>query len=506
MSVYALILQQSIIRPLTNEEYGRLAYYAPRVKRIQELCPLFPPRFHGNFIFETSVIAALASRWSMSQLLFPNVHVLRLDPARDQYRYLHALFGPQLRQISSDAAAFPGMQDVDSEEYRQMLVMLQEMAPLLTHFELKIDGVPFREPFGLPFGESLGEPLGEPFGELYPSTILSAMYATLRSFKHLVSVRTGALPIDMQTFRYLASLPQLEFMEARPADHIVERDFRWLYTSGHEVYFPSLREIYLQYDMDPGPLSTVLQHIRSSRLNVIHVKPFGQTVVSLDRALHLLSVVLSRSGMESITQLSITMPTQRLDGAALHEQHLEPLLRLGRLTHLKLRFGCPVVVTEAMLRRAAEAWPNIRELTLDPDFSQTESPVTLASLFPFAQKCPHLVVLGLPIDARLSLLSAELLHQARAGLVNGICPLERLIVGESDLLNQGSPMEYAEFLLDIFPRLRRVSSRLPHMLWLELSVDSIPRVARQRGREWKKSLDEPVRRVWGTPGLPTKKR
>ncbi|TBU31481.1 hypothetical protein BD311DRAFT_120319 [Dichomitus squalens] len=53
-------------RPLTDEEFGRLAYYTPRVKRVQELCSLFPSRFHGYITFETSILAALASLWSTS--------------------------------------------------------------------------------------------------------------------------------------------------------------------------------------------------------------------------------------------------------------------------------------------------------------------------------------------------------------------------------------------------------------------------------------------------------
>ncbi|TBU45635.1 hypothetical protein BD309DRAFT_1079224 [Dichomitus squalens] len=340
--------------PLTDEEFGRLAYYTPRVKRVQELCSLFPSRFHGYITFETSILAALASRWSTSQPLFHNLRVVRLNPAHDQYkvyyRYFHVLFGAQLRHISSDATAFSNSKDVEPEDYRQMLMRLQETAPLLTRFELKVDAEP------------------------YSPIILSAMYSAIYSFKHLVSVRTGALPMDMPTIRYLAALPHLEIMEIRPADSISPRDLHWLGTTRLAVHFPNPREVHLQHHVAPDPLATILLHIHSARLETIHITAVTQdTLIPMGHALQLLSVVLSRNGSAIIKQLHLTIPVDRTSDVAMIDQHLEPLDRLGHLTHLKLQFHCPVIVTEAALARAAEAWPNIRELTIYPYFNQTES-------------------------------------------------------------------------------------------------------------------------------------
>ncbi|TBU31482.1 hypothetical protein BD311DRAFT_804662 [Dichomitus squalens] len=326
---------------------------------------------------------------------------------------------------------------------------LQETAPLLTRFELKVDAEP------------------------YSPIIHSAMYSAIYSFKHLVSVRTGALPMDMPTIRYLAALPHLEIMEIRPADSISPRDLHWL---------------------APDPLATILLHIHSARLETIHITAVTQdTPIPMGHALQLLSVVLSRNGSAIIKQLHLTIPVDRTSDVAMIDQHLEPLDRLGHLTHLRLQFHCPVIVTEAALARAAEAWPNIRELTIYPYFNQTESLVTHGCLIPFAQKCPHLKLPGLPVDARMSLLPADL-RQSRAGLADMICPLERLEVGMSESLFSEPPMEVATFLLDIFPRLEGVASQHPYAFWLTVNMDCIPYLAQQRGREWRRSLDGPSSR------------
>ena len=78
---------QGIDRPLTEDEFERIEYYAPRVKRIQELCPLFPGRLQGYVTYESSVLAAFAPRWTPEKPLFPNLRIFR-SPAAEGFQRL----------------------------------------------------------------------------------------------------------------------------------------------------------------------------------------------------------------------------------------------------------------------------------------------------------------------------------------------------------------------------------------------------------------------------------
>ncbi|PIL29896.1 hypothetical protein GSI_07806 [Ganoderma sinense ZZ0214-1] len=497
----------SIVRPLTEDEVKRVEYYTPRVKRIQELCPLFPNHLRGHVTYESSVLAAFASHWSPEKPLFPNLRILDLSPATGQYglyfRFFYVLFGPHLRKISSDCSP-AGMsrfaKDVPPDDYQQMLQKLQESAPHLQHLKLYVDAPP------------------------YSSVIVSAMSGALRSFNHLVSARTGSLPITLEALYHLAELPYLEAIDVRLPDAMTERDVESLHSTSFDEFFPALRELRLMHHFNLAPISRIVQQVHSSRLEIIRVVIL-ETSVPLDAVLHFLSVVLCRNDRESIKELGIQTVELAEELSPFTEQHLEPLFALRSLTTLSLRLNCPFSLSDTILGCVARAWPDIRSLELGPDSTQKDTNVTLAALVPFAQHCPNLQTLGFTLDADLSRLPVEL-RESRANL--GSIPqraLRVLKVGRARIADESG---VAAFLVDLFPRLSYVKdTNMPtigivlaqmnggpvdeateaeakcNRRWRQVYDMYIPALARERGIDRGYSLDETeahVMKAWHMGG------
>ncbi|KAI1790422.1 hypothetical protein LXA43DRAFT_1182464 [Ganoderma leucocontextum] len=456
------------------DEFKRIEYYTPRVKRIQELCPLFPGRFRGCVTYESSVLAAFAPRWTPEKPLFPNLHILDVSPANDQYavyyRFFHVLFGPQLQSISNDCITFSGMaKDVPPADYLQMLVRLQECAPHLLHLKLYVDVPP------------------------YSPIIVSAMSTAIRSFKHLVSAHTGSLPITEEVLHHLAELPHLEVINVSLLHTMTKRDVA---PTRFNEFFPALRELRLAHHSNLVPISQIVQHVNSSRLEIIHATAVKKDVpVSLNTMLTFFSAVLARNNSDNIKELGIQASLDRMDEASqFTEQYLEPLFALKSLTHLRLRLSCTFNLDDAALDRAARAWPNIRVLELGPDSRQKDAPT-----------------LGFTFDADLSRLPADV-RDSRASVGSGQRALQVLEVGRARIAD---PEGVAAFLIDLFPRLGYIrDDNSPFLavflaelenpqdrdefaaeakcrdLWKAVYGDYIPALARERGIDRAQTLDQ----------------
>ena len=307
--VMTLTPAQSITRPLAEDEFKRVEYYAPRAKRIQELCSLFPDHFHGYVTYESSVLAAFAPRWTATKPLFPNLRILDVSPANDQYpvyyRFFHVLFGPQLQRISSNCTTFSGMaKHVPPIDYQQMLERLQESAPHLLHLNLSVDAPP------------------------YSPVIVSAMCNALCGFIHLVNVRIGAFPVTEQAFRYLAELPHLEVIGTQLPNTMTETSFR---RTRFDEFFSNLREFRLSRGSSLGLISLVMQRVNSSQLEIIVASVVGESVfVSLDTVISLFAI-FSVQNSERIQVLKIEASIKPTPESTLTAQHIESLFALQRL-------------------------------------------------------------------------------------------------------------------------------------------------------------------------------
>ena len=369
--------------------------------------------------------------------------------------------------------------DVPPADYQQMLVKLQESCPYLSHLQLNADVAPFS------------------------SIIVSAMSTTIRSFKHLVSVRTGPLPITEEAFRHLAELPHLEAIHVRIPDTITDASFR---RARFSETFPSLREARFIHPSSLGIISLLVQHIHSPRLDIISAELFKKALIPVDDVMAFFSVILSKHNAEHIKELSIEASIEPTREGRFNEQHLEPLFALRSLVTLKLHLRCTFDLDDAVLGRAAKAWPSIRVLDLGPGSVRRDESArvpTLAALVPFAQHCPELQKLGFALDADLSRVPSGGLHDPeRAGVQR---KLTLLRVGRARI---SDPRGVASFLLDVFPQLQSVDYGNSLMFfgapdahedeaqadwddcWEAVCERHLTAVARARGivREW--TLDE----------------
>ncbi|PIL30710.1 hypothetical protein GSI_06878 [Ganoderma sinense ZZ0214-1] len=363
---------------------------------------------------------------------------------------------------------------VPPADYQQMLVRLQESAPLLSHLHLNADVPP------------------------YDPTIISAMSNAICTFKHLVSVRTGPLPITEQAFRYLAELPHLEVINVRLPDTITEASFR---RAPFDEIFPSLRELRLAHLFNLNLISLIVQHTRSPRLEIISAESVDEDrPVPLEDVMSFFSAILSRNNAEHIKELTIeALPIEWTPQNTFTNQHLEPLFALKSLTTLKLHLRCTFDLDDVILERTARAWPNIRTLDLGPGSTGVRVP-SLAALIPFAQHCPELQVLGFTLDADLCRVPPDIRDSARDYAQR---ELRVLKVGCAEVAD---PRCVAAFLADLFPHLRDIEcgsidangmeiGAAAEWDWEEVCEEHLPAAARERGIVFEPTLDEIDARV-----------
>ncbi|KAJ7144119.1 hypothetical protein C8R44DRAFT_553084, partial [Mycena epipterygia] len=122
---------------------------------------------------------------------------------------------------------------------------------------------------------------------------------------------------------------------------------------------------------------------------------------------------------------------------------LQGLFQFPNLTNVWLESLRGFDLDDALVLEMAQAWPNIRTLQLLTNGpASAPSRVTLAALRSFAHHCPHLISLGIELDARTVLAPHE------GGEQNVQTELTLLNVGFSPISNSSA---VASFIFHIFP-------------------------------------------------------
>ncbi|KAF8994457.1 hypothetical protein BDQ17DRAFT_1430991 [Cyathus striatus] len=135
---------------------------------------------------------------------------------------------------------------------------------------------------------------------------------------------------------------------------------------------------------------------------------------------------------------------------------LKPLLDFPNLRHITIRPARGFDFTDSiMAKEIAGSWKKAEHLTLQArPFTRATSPskFTLLDLIPFAENCPKLIFLGLPLDAsNPPRIDEENLPCSRARETK----LSQLLVGDSPVKN---PALVAATLSGIFPALKRIKT------------------------------------------------
>ncbi|KAG8740528.1 hypothetical protein FRC10_004178 [Ceratobasidium sp. 414] len=156
----------------------------------------------------------------------------------------------------------------------------------------------------------------------------------------------------------------------------------------------------------------------------------------------------------NVKNIEVSIPGTQ-DHAGLSDAALEPLLPLRHLKKLVIRTSPQVAVciSDDLLGRAAQSWPDLEELDIDPAHSH-QTLLTLQGLAPLAQHCLNLRSLRLGLRPRHvnTVFSPELYDQMPGGS-RRVCALQYLDVGCPSVYGSAA---VSTFLSTIFPNLRHI--------------------------------------------------
>ncbi|KAF7355847.1 hypothetical protein MVEN_00913200 [Mycena venus] len=265
----------------------------------------------------------------------------------------------------------------------------------------------------------------------------------VKQLTHLESLEVPCL--DSVALDHLAKLPVLDLVhlhDQTPLSPVLE--------------LASQTEVPSSCDIDMLTLTVTDARAATDVLARLHASPICSLVIqfpkntSADAVQEIYNGVAANCNHASLHTLSIALPPAGTTDTAADPEQIA--LHAVPGTHLFPTFlAHNAHVTAAEIARA---WPRITSLDLAGSaFLHVPPRTTLRALLSFAQLCPHLWRLSLPINAhsvpkwRKAQTAAEARPTQRR--------LRSLHVGESPV---GTPLDVAAYLSSIFPRLEWVSA------------------------------------------------
>lgn len=209
----------------------------------------------------------------------------------------------------------------------------------------------------------------------------------------------------------------------------------------------------------------LLPAVRSIQSNVVMDFQLSFGVAADDEGLaQLCRAIASNHAVKSVMTLLIsasenTMPEDREAEGCISFSSIEPLFALKNLESLCIT-PCITDIDDSQLARLAQSWPNLRRISLYPEWRMESEQVfpayvTPLGLIPLVQHCPHLRHLGLLIDA--SDTEPRFRSRPARGAVNR--SLWALNVGVSTL---PEPAALASFLSDFLPGVVEITQACEH--------------------------------------------
>ncbi|KAI0767155.1 hypothetical protein C8Q74DRAFT_935522 [Fomes fomentarius] len=334
---------QREIFPSTWTYLSKQNDYRPLVPALDEL------QFNLEYVHETGLLALLVP--SLLRL------TIRYSPLR--------LYKPT-RDNSWEVSA------------SALFAQLIPLVPQLTHLALHIDDV-----------------------QLHRDMLVSLpRLMHLRSLQ-LLNWRTSAL--GLRTICALSSLPHLEDMRLciESDDEFVESDDSGASSPLANAGFSSLKQLHVT-ESSSGTLAKLLRACSAPSLRsfgVLHIPTIG-----MEEWRSLCDLALQR--FSAVTEISwyLSQEVTEDDGSQSIVIALSPLLSLGRLQRVNLKFGQWFIQSElsdAFYETLAKSWPNLIELEIRFDYidlhNGDDTCPTLRSLTTLATHCPHLQRLSLPV-------------------------------------------------------------------------------------------------------------
>lgn len=239
----------------------------------------------------------------------------------------------------------------------------------------------------------------------WPEWRLEVTMNTLSEVFHtLPRLRKVSLPFFMDTplfIYHMGCIPTLRQLTISCAEklvgHFVDDDAEEVPVADEDPLFLSVTHVELQSTMTS--CLRFLHRISSQQLESLHLT-----------ALHLRSPTQLSTCVEIVAENAPTLRSFYLHYTpAPHDLHfdnswfpIELLMRCHGLEELSIIHPRPMPFTDDEIMRAAQAWPNLKQLRLNPRPSRSiaESRLTLETIINVARYCTHLHTLRLFVDTR----------------------------------------------------------------------------------------------------------
>ncbi|KAI0647948.1 hypothetical protein C8Q79DRAFT_540724 [Trametes meyenii] len=405
----------SVIRPLVPGDFTRLKYCAPRVRRIVPCNKRSRPSCVVDCGFSTSILDAFANCFQLPSsewhVLFPNLQELHFVQQSGMfnnrhtlcYRSAHVLFGPTLQSFRTT----PSGQRLElAQDFERMLAILPQLSPHMASFKASAEDTIVR--------------------------LTRVVSSSVMRFQHLVSVDTGAITLDSHTLLCLARMPSLQRLKTRleNSPSILSND-RAL-PNATEVHFPNLRELSLAHSNSLDTISEFTHVVDSTSLVYVSLRVEAGRI-PLATIKTLLAKIASWTSLRTV---KITVAGLRDNADMITGDVLPPLYTLRMLSCLVINARGLFAFDDGDARVMAGSWPSLTRLELGPGIVRRQPPtpsVTLPGLLSFAQHCPDLRCLGIPLDTNLGLIGPAWRRDVRPSLGTPQNRLRELKVGHSEI-------------------------------------------------------------------------
>ncbi|KAK7044476.1 hypothetical protein R3P38DRAFT_2878972 [Favolaschia claudopus] len=409
-------------RPVLPSDWERPLVHARRVRSFNYDGRCIEPGYPTSAEF----LESLRLCWPWQQL-FPNLQTLYFYSRREwTFQYVRLFLSPRIHDLF---LARP-----QTAAHLSLLPTLAAECPLLRDLEIQYTdrGFDFKGP-------------------------VSALVTGLHRLESI------SLPcLDNVALAHIARLPGLKSLtlENQPAIGSFPAG-----TFSNDIIFPALQSLNITGDDVETviPLLALMTHARLRDLTIdLPEKVPAKRITALHSAI-VRSCTNSHASLEQITygQFSgglTTVPTDADIASYLVEgAKILSLATFRNLSVVSITTPLGVNLDDTIVADLAQTWPHLSELSLlASSYVNHRSRITLQGLLPFAQHCPHLYSLSLPLDATSSAWPQKLIASeadGSAGRRVQQTSLLQMIVMRSPIAD---PLHVAGFLSSVFPKLNNI--------------------------------------------------
>lgn len=348
-----------------EESWARFNHIAHRVRKLAHHDEqTIDGREHSHLAFNVFMdLASMGPKPLLPNLRELEWHVVRPDTP---FSLVFLFLNPNLRQLSLEV----DITDIPARSFNNLLQLLPTYTPLLTHLYLYTH-VSARD-IQTELARCVGRLRSLEVVGLPPNYHTDIVVNALAVAPALLEMRTG----------WLAAAP------GTPEESRVEFQDGWFRTMER-----------LDFEAPPGrAISLLSNQFRPQSLTRIRLTT--GLISDNDQLERFLAVIATT--IPNLTLLSLNMWSPHLPiPPALVFSTFRPILQCRKLTYFELGHNHPMQLDEGNILEMAEAWPELKDLTIceDPVIAPDTPPGLSLSVLPlFAEKFPALRELGLFLD------------------------------------------------------------------------------------------------------------